>query len=118
MATVTTPATRQSVVMYDADWRTYTRFLRLFAERPAWRLTYDRGVLEILSPLKTHERGSTLLDRFVVVLTEELNLPIQAAGSTTLRRRKKEKGLEPDKCYWIANEPLVRGEIDFQPRRD
>jgi Uma2 family endonuclease len=118
MATVKTPRTRHRVVMYDADWPTYTRLVRIFAERPAWRLTYDRGVLEIMSPLKSHERGSALLDRFVAVLTEELNLPLQSGGSTTLRRRRKKKGLEPDRCYWIANEPKVRGKLDFNLRRD
>jgi Uma2 family endonuclease len=118
MATVTPPATRQKVVMYDADWKTYTCLLHIFAERPAWRLTYDRGVLEIMSPLKEHERGVILLDRFVAVLTEELNMPLQGAGSTTLRRRRKQRGLEPDRCYWIANEPKVRGKTDYKPQRD
>ncbi len=32
------------------DWRTYMPLLRPFAERPAVRLTYDRGELEIMSP--------------------------------------------------------------------
>jgi Uma2 family endonuclease len=39
-----------------------------------------------------------------------------AGRTTTFRRRQKERGLEPDDCYWIASEPLVRGkeEIDLK----
>jgi Uma2 family endonuclease len=43
------------------------------------------------------------------VLTLELNIPIQSLGSTTFHRRDVEGGLEPDECYYIRNEPLVRG---------
>lgn len=119
MATVTAPpAPRQCLVMHDADWRTYSRLLRIFAERPKVRLTYDRGVLEIISPLHEHDCDTDLLARFVVVLTEELDLPIHAGGSTTLRRRRKQKGIEPDRCWWIANEAAMRGKRDFKLRRD
>jgi hypothetical protein len=50
------PALRKSIKgqylrLTDVDWQTYTRLLHVFAERPAIRLTYDRGVLEIMSPL-------------------------------------------------------------------
>jgi hypothetical protein len=38
------------------DWNTYTSLLRIFAERPGIRLTYDRGELEIMAPLLTPAR--------------------------------------------------------------
>jgi Uma2 family endonuclease len=118
MATALKSPANGAVVLYDADWQTYERLLKVFAERPKVRLTYDRGVLEIMSPLKEHELDRYLLGRFVDALTEELGLPIQGGGSTTLRRRRKQKGLEPDNCYWIVSEPLVRGKRDLNLRRD
>ncbi|MGW8257592.1 MAG: Uma2 family endonuclease, partial [Thermoguttaceae bacterium] len=47
--------------------------------------------------------------------TEELGIPIQSGGSTTLKNKLKQRGLEPDECYYIAHEPAVRGldEIDL-----
>ncbi len=33
---------------------------------------------------------------------------MKTGKSTTFRRRVLDKGLEPDECFWIANEPLVR----------
>src|SRR5438132_2188729 len=97
------------LVLTGADWRTYTRLLHIFAERPSIRLTYDRGDLEIMSPLREHETDADMLGRFVVVLTEELGLTLGAGRSTTYRRRRKRRGLEPDNSYWIANEPRIRG---------
>jgi Uma2 family endonuclease len=62
-------------------------------------------VLEITSPSFVHDTGSRFLGQLVVTLTEELGLVVLAGGSTTLRRR----GSEPDECFWIQNEPAVRG---------
>lgn len=117
MSIATVPAARH-LVLYGVDWRTYTRLLHVFAERPSVRLTYDRGDLEIMSPLPEHESDADMLGRFVVVLTEELGLPIKAGRSTTLRRRRRRRGLEPDNSYWIANEPRVRGKRRIDLRID
>jgi Uma2 family endonuclease len=104
--------------MYGVSWREYTRMLRAFAERPGYRLTYDRGTLEIMSPLFAHEFGADLLGRFVVVLTEELGLPIQAARSTTFRRRRMRRGLEADHSWWIAHAAQIRGKERIDLRVD
>jgi len=106
----------QSLLLDNVDWRTYLRFLRLFSERPGFRLTYDRGVLEIMSPSGRHDHFACLLARFVEVLTEELGLTIKSGRTTTFRRRRARRGLEPDNSYWIASEPRVRSvdEVDLR----
>ena len=83
------PATGPSpAVLHDIDWGTYLRLLRAFDGRQRFRLTYDRGTLEIISPLWEHERPAYLLGRFIDVLTEELRLLCRAGRSVTLRRKK------------------------------
>src|SRR5438105_1813657 len=83
----------------DIDWQTYSRLLYLFAERPGIRLTYDRGELEIMTPLLVHDRDGRVLAVLVFVLTEELDLPFIPGGSTTLHRRLKQRGIEADECF-------------------
>jgi Uma2 family endonuclease len=100
------------------DWKEYTRFLYLFAERPAYRLTYDRGELEIMSPLYQHDSDGRMLGRLVVILTEELGLPLKSGGSVTLRRRRRRRGLEPDECFWIANAQHLAGRRRLDLRVD
>lgn len=110
--------TRKSLVLEGVDWRTYLRLLHAFAERPAIRLTYDRGVLEIMSPSQVFDNSSDVLGQFIRVLTEETGLPIKSGGSTTMKRRKKLKGIESDRCYWIVNEPQMRGKKKLDLRID
>lgn len=108
----------QNLVLYGVDWKTYSRLLRVLAERPSIRLTYDRGALEIMSPLLEHDNDADFLGVLARALSDELGLPIMGGGSTTLRRRRKQRGLEPDRCYWIANELPMRGKRHYDPRND
>ena len=108
MSIVPTSPSR-SFVLDNVDWRTYGRLLRIFENRPAMRLAYDRGRLEIMSPLPGHEFDKSLFGHFIFILAEELGRKIKSGGSATYRRRRMKRGLEPDDSYWIANEPAVRG---------
>lgn len=112
------PAAGRAVVLDATDWQTYTRLLHVFAEQPRIRLTYDNGRLEIMSPLFEHDDDGGFLGRMVETLTEELELPIHGGKSTTLRRKLKEKGIEADECFWIANAHRVAGRRRLDLRRD
>jgi Uma2 family endonuclease len=118
MSSTAPPAVTPPAVLYGIDWKTYTRLLRAFEGRRRFRLTYDRGTLEIRSPLWEHEEPAALLGRFIDVLTEELNLPCRLGGSVTLRRRRRSRGLEPDKCYWLASAPRLQGKRHLDLRID
>lgn len=98
----------QSVLLSNVSWQTYEFLLKDVAEQPGIRLTYDRGLLEIMAPLDPHEGYKKLLGRFVETLTEELNINIRSLGSRTSKREDLQRGFEPDQCYYIQNEPIVR----------
>jgi len=116
MATVQL-SSEQRILLHNVSWQTYETLLREFDERPI-RLTYDRGDLEIMTLSHGHENYGKLTGRFVETLTEELNIAIHSGGSTTLKRELKKRGLEPDECYWIQNEPAMRGKKDFDQDND
>lgn len=117
MSTAQAPS-EQRFVLHGVPWRTYERLLRAFADRPAVRLTYDRGTLELMTLSHEHESLSYLAARHVDVLTEELALPVKGGRSTTFRRRNRRRGREPDACWWIAHEPAVRGKTDIDLATD
>lgn len=108
MATATVIG-KKRLLFHDVDWRDYGRFLRMFQDRPSVRLTYDCGDLEIIPTTHLRNTVSRFLARLATILTEELELPILGGGSTTLRRRRQSRGLDPDECFWIANERAMRG---------
>jgi Uma2 family endonuclease len=100
---------RQCLLIPNVDWNTYTKLLRVFAERPGYRLTSDKGDLEIMSPSVDHGNDGYFLGRLVDALTEELALPVRGATPVTLRRRRRQRGIEPDQSFWIANAHRVAG---------
>jgi Uma2 family endonuclease len=108
---------QQRLILDNVSWERYTRFLRDFSDNHC-RLTYDRGVLEIMTLSHEHEGLSEFLGLLVVTLTQELELTLKLGGSTTFRQRRKKKGIEPDRCYWIANEAAVRGKTRIDLRVD
>jgi Uma2 family endonuclease len=118
MATVTQAPVFAGLLLDNVSWRDFKRWLRLLDGRRGLRVSYDRGTLEIMPLTFGHESIGSYLDRLVCVLTEELALPIASGGSTTFWRRRKRKGLEPDQCYWIANEAAVRGKDRIDLRKD
>jgi len=99
----------QRVTLYDVSWDTYEKLLEAFGEHRAARLTYDLGVLEFMVPLEEHENPSDLIGVFIRTLVEESGGNIKSLASTTLKREDLKKAAEPDKCYYIQNESLVRG---------
>lgn len=118
MSIAKSSAKRAPAVLHDIDWGTYTRLLRVFDRSRRFRLTYDRGTLEIMSPLWEHGRPAYLLGRFIDVITEELKLPYEPGGCVTLRRRRNSRGLEPDNCYWIASADRLAGKTHLDLRID
>lgn len=119
MATVeTTPSKKllavEHTVLRGVPWHTYAE-LRELPENYHIRMTYDRGTLEIMSPSPKHERGSSIIARLIDVWTEELNIGILSLGEMTCSREDIERSFEPDKCYYVQNEPRMwdKMEIDL-----
>ena len=97
------------VILPNISWQTYQSLIKDFDTEPAIRLTYDRGTLEIRMPLDPHESYKKLLGRLIEAATEELDIEIRSLGSRTCDREDLARGLEPDQCYYIQHEFLVRG---------
>ncbi len=106
MATILNPPS-QNTVLHNVSWQTYECLLADFANSSAPRFTYDRGTLEIMSPLPEHERRNRILSLLVEVLAEERNQDIQNLGSTTFRREDLLRGFEPDSCFYIQNADAI-----------
>jgi Uma2 family endonuclease len=103
-----TPA-EQRTVLHNVSWDTFEALLRDTGEDRGSRFAYDCGTLEIMTPLFEHENPKIQFDRFIFAVAEELDIEIRSAGSTTLKRKIIKKGIEPDTCYYIQNEPAIRG---------
>src|SRR5713101_9317303 len=104
-------------ILDAVSWRSYEHLLRAFDGRRI-RITYDRGRLEIMTLSFRHERLKHFLGLLIITLALEVGQAIAGGGSMTFKQRRKKRGLEPDECFWIQNEQLVRGKEEFDWESD
>lgn len=109
MAIVERTSTEQRIVMHGVSWRTYQCLLADRGESAGPRMSNDQGSLELISPSDEHENYKKLLGYMIFSWAVENDIPLRSLGSTTFIRQDQRRGLEPDECYYIQHESLVRG---------
>ncbi|CBN57709.1 MULTISPECIES: Uma2 family endonuclease [Kamptonema] len=117
MISTSTPA-EQRTLLRNISWQTFESLLSDLGEHRSSRLTYNRGTLEIMTPLYEHEKPKEVLTALVGIIAEELNIEIARAGSTTFKRQELGRGAEPDSSFYVQNERLVRGKSKIDLRTD
>ncbi|MCA1634639.1 MAG: Uma2 family endonuclease [Acidobacteria bacterium] len=116
MTAVLTPpktSTVERVVLTGVSWETYESLLADIGERSVPRLTYDRGTLQIMSPTPEHGHYGHILALLIEVLAEEMSQNVRCLGVTTFRREDLKRGFEPETCFYIQNEAILRGKLDL-----
>jgi Uma2 family endonuclease len=104
----------QRVIIDQVRWSTYLALLE-DADNRRGRMTYDQGVLEIMSPSMSHENLGRLIGRMVEAFTEERGIEIVSVASMTVKLEALQRGFEADEAYYITRSDQVRGkeELDF-----
>ena len=105
----------QRTYLRNISWQLFENLLTEIGDDGITRLAYYQGTLEFMTPLPEHERPIRRIDALVVALATGLNLPLDLLGSTTIKRADLKAGKEPDACYYIQNEYLIRNksQLDF-----
>ncbi len=112
-----TPAENR-VILKGVSWSTFKVLLADVGDDRAWRIAYDRGVLEIRMPLLEHEVPKGLIESFIEATADELEIEVMKAGSLTLEREDLTRAVEPDSCFYIQNEASVRGKRNINLPED
>ena len=99
----------QRVILENVTWKELETIIEELGEHRSARIAYDRGILEIMSPLPEHEFDKEIISDLVKALLEQLDVEFISLGSTTFKNQFMEQGLEPDQCFYIKNEALIRG---------
>ncbi len=102
-----------TLLLHNISWEEYERVLDEFAQKSAYRIYYNDGVLKIMSPRANHEYPKDVVLSLVRVYADEFNIALDSYGSTTWRQKKKSKGAEADTSFYIKNASKVRGIKDF-----
>src|SRR5262249_14225262 len=101
------------LVLYDVAWDEYYRLLEQIGDRSHFRISYENGRMEIVSPSAKHEKYKNLLHDLVLILGDELSLEVLSYGSTTLKVKAMKKGAEADDCFYIQHAADIGNKDDI-----
>lgn len=93
----------ERLVFYNITWEGYEKMLEAFKRHPGVRLTYCEGTLEIMVVSFEHEKLARDMNEIVRLISYEWNLDFIDAGSTTFKLKPKERGFEPDGCFYFTH---------------
>ncbi len=112
----------QSIVLHNISWKSYKQIADALQDETPAHLTYDRGRLEIMVLSFQHENLKKLAAMLFERLTDNLDIEICPAGSTTFQKEALERGFEPDESYYVENADYARERkminLDFDPPPD
>lgn len=109
------------LLLKSVSWQQFKEILEDLGESRSARLSYSKGMLEILTPLPEHEDDKVIIGDFVKAILEEMDIEFRSLGSTTFENENMKQAVEPDDCFYIQNEAAIRGkkrinlEIDPPP---
>jgi Uma2 family endonuclease len=97
------------LLLKDVSWQMFEKILEELGETRAARVSYSKGMLEIMTPLPEHEADKVIIGDLVKALLEELNIDFWSLGSTTFKNEEMAQAVEADDCFYIQNEAAIRG---------
>jgi Uma2 family endonuclease len=103
------------LTQHGFTWDEYEELLHVLGDSRRRRVSYNDGTLQIMSPSQKHENWARLIERLVGALSLRLRIRVLSYGSSTIKKQRKQKGVEPDGCFYVQNATLVgtKEEIDF-----
>ena len=115
--TVTLPQS-DTILRHNISWSEFEEILAKLGDNRSSRVAYDRGDLEIMTPLPEHESYKEIIGDLIKDLADELELDYESFGSTTWKKEATLAGSEPDNCFYFENERAVRGRLDIDLAQD
>jgi Uma2 family endonuclease len=102
------PLAEDRVILHNVSWHTFENLLANIGDRRKTLFHYLNGTLEIMSPLSLHEGSNRFIDDLVRAFSDELEIDLRKLGSLLMKIPDLKLGAEPDSCYYIQNEPIIR----------
>lgn len=96
------PEQRQMIT--GVSWENYQVLLDNLGDNRQYRVTYLDGVIELVSPSRSHERYKTIIGSLLEAYFQENRIRYFPLGSTTFRKPVKKGGTEPEESYCIGTE--------------
>jgi len=103
------------VTFHDVGWDEYEDLLEHVGEAEHLRISFDDGVLQVMTLSAEHEKYVRFFERLMTAVILRLHINILSFGSTTMRKKGERKGNEPDACFYVQAAERIgnRMHLDF-----
>lgn len=104
------------VTFHDVSWQEYEALLKRVGERSGRRISYNEGTMQVLTLSTEHETYNRALNNLISHLNFKLRIGIAFFGSATIKKKRRQKGKEPDSCFYVQTAPALgnRIKLDFE----
>src|SRR5438477_12303110 len=92
LALATPDGVDQRVFLRGVTWKEYEALLAMRGESSAARISFLKGVVELMSPSSEHETDKKRLARLIEAWSEETGIDLDGVGSWTLKKELVERG--------------------------
>ena len=110
--------TQPLLTLRHITWQTYENLLVDLDGQSGVHLTFDQGVLEIMTLTPEHESINRYLSSLIDLLVDELGKDVHPVGSATFKRADVERGFEPDSSFYFTQATQMRGKKRIDLRVD
>ena len=100
------------LIFHNVTWDEYEELLAQVGEASGRRISFNDGMLKIMTLSDEHEKYVRFIDCLVATLRLRLRVNILFFGSATMRKRKKTKGNEPDASFYVKNAAALGTRIE------
>ncbi len=100
------------IILYGVSWENYENLVREL-DGSSVQMTYNRGILKIMSKSGEHEYYIKLLERLVDRICFRFMIKVIFFGGPTIKKSFHKKGVEPDACFYVSRANLVSGRANI-----
>ena len=100
-----------TLTLRDVTWGDYEHLLDEVGEAAGLRISYNKGVIEVMILSSEHESLALFVQDLVRLISLRRRRKILCFGSATMKKKRQEKGAEPDACFYIQSAPLIGNKI-------
>jgi Uma2 family endonuclease len=103
------------IVLREQTWSDYEEILESVGEASGLRISFDGENIKIITLSTKHEKYVRLIEMLITALSLKTRKKVLHFGSATMKSSRRERGSEPDCCFYVQNAERVAhlDTIDF-----
>lgn len=103
--------TSSTLTLYEKNWDDYEKLIEAVGEASHLRISFNEGVLQIMTLSVEHENYSVVVEDLIKHLSFVKKIKVLAYRSATMKVDKKLKGAEPDNIFYVQNADRLPNKI-------